>query len=178
MAMTRQAKEEMVGNLTDMLDKARAGLVFNYQGLSVEQVTDIRRRFREADVHYQVVKNTLMKIALNGRPVEGLSEQFKGTTAIAVKFDDEYGKLGKTAKDLAKEYEKLEPKGGFVEEDVIGDDKALDVLASLPTLDEARSQLLGVLNAPASKLLAQLNAPASQLLAVFEAKIEKDKEEA
>ena len=70
MAMTRQAKEEMVGNLTDMLDKARAGLVFNYQGLSVEQVTDIRRRFREADVHYQVVKNTLMKIALNGRAVE------------------------------------------------------------------------------------------------------------
>ena len=176
MAMTRQAKEEMVGSLSEMLDKARAGLVFNYQGLNVEEVTDIRRKFREADVQYKVVKNSLMKIALNGRSVEGLSSQFKGTTAIALKFDDEYGKLGKTAKDLAKQYEKLEAKAGFVEDDVIGDNKALDVLASLPTLDEARSQLLGVLNAPASKLLAQLNAPASKLLAVIEAKIEKDNE--
>ena len=176
MAMTRQAKEEMVGSLSEMLDKARAGLVFNYQGLNVEQVTDIRRKFREANVQYKVVKNSLMKIALNGRSVEGLSSQFKGTTAIALKFDDEYGALGKTAKDLAKEYDKLEAKAGFVEDDVIEDAKALDVLASLPTMDDARSQLLGVLNAPAAKLLAQLNAPASQFLAVIEAKIEKDNE--
>jgi len=176
MAMTRQAKEEMVGNLSDKLDRARAGLVFDYRGLNVAEVTDIRQQFRAAEVEYKVVKNTLMKLALNGRSVEGLSAQFHGTTAIAFKYDDEYGKLGKTAKELAKKYGKLETKGGFVEDDVIGDGKALDVVAALPTLDEARSQLLGVINTPAAKLLAQLNAPASQLLAVIEAKIEKDKE--
>lgn len=176
MAMTRQAKEKMVGDLSDKLDRARAALVFDYRGLNVEQVTDIRRAFRAADVEYKVVKNTLMKLALSGRSVEEISAKFSGTTAIAFKYDDEYGKLGKTAKELAKKYDNFEAKGGFVEDDVISDAKALDVLAALPTLDEARSQLLGVLNAPASKLLAQLNAPASQLLAVIEAKIEKDKE--
>jgi large subunit ribosomal protein L10 len=178
MPMTRQAKEEAIETLGNLLSRAKGGLVFSYQGLNVAAVTEIRRAFREAGVEYKVVKNTLMKRALVGTPIEGLSTHFTGTTAVAFKFDEEFGKLGKAAKELTKKFDKLEPKAGYVQEDVIAGARSLDVMASLPTMDEARAQLLGVINAPAAKLLAQINAPAAQLLSVFEAKIEKDKEAA
>jgi large subunit ribosomal protein L10 len=174
--MTKQAKEEMVSDLTERLGRAKAALIFNYSGLDVAAVTEIRRTFRDADVDYKVVKNTLMKRALAGTPIESIGSAFRGTTAVAFKYDEEFGKLGKTAKELTKKFDKLEAKAGFVEEDVINDPRALNVMASLPTLDEARSQLLGVLNAPAAKLLAQLNAPAASLLSVVEAWVDKRKD--
>ncbi len=177
MAMNRQTKESAVSALVDYIGRAKAALVFQYTGLDVAQQTEIRRAFREADVEYKVVKNTLMKRALAGTPQEGLADSFNGMNAIAFKFDEEFGKLGKTAKDLAKKFKKFEAKAGYVEEDVINEPRALDVMASLPTMDEARAQLLGVINAPAAELLAQINAPSTQLLAVIEAKIEKDKGE-
>ena len=177
MALSRQQKEEMVGALVDSLGRAKAGLVFDFQGLNVAAVTEIRRAFRDAEVEYKDVKNTLIKRALSGTAREALGESFVGPTAIALKFDEEFGKLGKTAKDLAKKYQQLATKAGFVEDDVIGEARALDVMAALPTMDEARAQLLGVINAPAANLLAHFNAPASKLLSVIEAKIEKDKGE-
>ena len=92
-------------------------------------------------------------------------------------YDEEYGKLGKTAKDLSKKFEKFAVKAGFVQEDVINEPRALDVMAALPTMDEARAQLLGVINAPAANLLAQINAPAAHIGGVIEAWIEKRKED-
>lgn len=178
MAMTREAKEAMVSELSDKVSRAKAGLVFNYSGLNVAAATEIRRAFREAEVEYKVVKNTLMKRALAGTGIEGLSDSFAGTTAVAFKYDEEFGKLGKTAKELAKKFAKFETKAGFVEEDVISEPKALDVMASLPTMDEARAQLLGVINAPGANLLAQINAPASNLIGVVQAWVEKREEEA
>ena len=173
MPMTREAKEAAVANLTDTLGRARAALIFDYSGLDVASVMDIRRAFRDAGVDYRVVKNTLMKRALAGTPIEALSKSFSGTTAVAFKFDDEFGKLGKTAKDLAKKHKSFEAKAGYVEEDVINEARALDVMAALPTHDEARAQLLGVINAPAANLLAQINAPASNLIGVIQAKVDK-----
>ena len=178
MAMSRQAKEEMVSDLADKLERAKGGLIFNYKGLNVAAVTEIRRAFRDAEVEYKVVKNSLMKRALAGRSIEALGDVFTGTTAVAFKYDEEFGRLGKTAKDLAKKFEKLEAKAGFVEDEVIAEARALDVMAALPTMDEARAQLLGVINAPAAKLLAQINAPASNLIGVIQAKVDKDEEEA
>lgn len=173
MPMTREAKEQMVTMLTDKMGRAKGGLIANFTGLNVEAVNEIRARFREAEVEYRVVKNTLMKRVLASSPIEGLSEAFTGPTAIALKFDEEFGKLGKAAKDLAKKYEKFEVKAGFIEEDILQGD-VVETMAALPTLDEARAQLLGVINAPAAKLLAQINAPASNLIGVIQAKKDKD----
>ena len=115
------------------------------------------------------------KRALAGTAIEALSEKFTGPTAVALKFDEEFGTLGKAAKDLAKKFEKFEVKGGYIEEEILEGD-VVETMAALPTLDEARAQLLGVINAPAAKLLAQINAPASNLIGVIQAK--KDKDEA
>ncbi len=175
--MTRQAKEDMVSALADKVSKTKGGLVASFVGLDVASVNEIRRKFREVGVEYKVVKNTLMKRALTGTPLEGLSKYFEGPTAVAFKYDEEVGQLGKTAKDLDKEFEKFEVKAAYIEADVFGPE-GLETLATLPTLDEARAQLLGIINAPAAKLLAQINAPASHLIGVIQAKKEKDEEAA
>jgi large subunit ribosomal protein L10 len=174
MPMTRQAKEEMVQDLAQKMAEAKGGLVADYAGLNVAAVTEIRRALREVGAEYKVVKNRLMKRAISGTGREGLGGLFTYTTAVLLKFDDELGKLGKVAQDMAKKYEKFQVKGGFVEDDLLTDAKALDTLASLPTLDEARAQLLGLLNTPAAKLLAQINAPASHVVGVIQAKKDKD----
>lgn len=176
MSMTRRGKEEAVASLSEKLGRAKGALVATFTGLDVEAVNDIRRQFRAVGVDYRVVKNTLMKRVLNGRGIEKLGSLFQGPTAIALKYDEEFARLGKTAKELAKKYEKFQVKGGYIDTDVIAEPRALETMASLPTLDEARSMLLGVLNAPASQLVGVLNAPASQLLGVIEAKRKKDEE--
>lgn len=173
MPMTRAAKEAMVADLSDKLSRARSAVIADFQGLSVHQVNQVRAAFREAEAEYKVVKNTLMKRALSGTPFENLGGIFTGPTAIAFKYDDEAGKLGKAAKDLVKKLEKFEVKAGFVEEDILSGD-VVETMASLPTMDEARAKLLATINAPAQKLLAQINAPAQQLVGVIQAKKDKD----
>ncbi|HJL41438.1 MAG TPA: 50S ribosomal protein L10 [Myxococcales bacterium LLY-WYZ-16_1] len=173
MPMTRQAKEEMVSVLADRLQRAKGGLIASYVGLDVASVNVIRTKFREVGAEYKVVKNTLMKRALSGTPLEELSDLFVGPTAVALKYDDELGALGKAAKALAKDFEKFEVRGAYIEQDILKGD-VLETMANLPTLDEARAQLLGVFNAPASRLLAQINAPASNLIGVIKAKSEKE----
>ncbi len=177
MPMNRESKETMVADLSEKLERAKGALVANYTGLDVAADTEIRRAFREAGVEYRVVKNTLMKRALDGRAIEAIGAAFTGPTAVAFKFDEEVGKLGKVAKELVKKFEKFEVKAGFIESDVLEGD-VVEKMASMPTMDEARAQLLGVLNAPASKLLAVINAPASNLAGVIQAKQKKDEEAA
>ena len=176
--MDRNQKSEAVKDLTERLSRAKAAIVANYQGLNVASVMEIRRAFRTAGVEYKVVKNTLMKRALLGTKREKIGEAFTGTTAVLFKYDEEIAKLGKAAKEIAKKFEKFKVKGGFVEDDVIAGERAVEVMAALPTLDEARAQLLGIINAPAAKLLAQINAPAQNVIGVVLAKKEKDEKAA
>ena len=173
MSMSREAKQEAVQALSEKLDRAKGGLIANYIGLNVASVDEIRSTLRKDGVEYRVVKNTLMKRALSGRPIEKLSDAFAGPTAVALTYSEEVGRLGKTFKDLLKKFDKLEVKAAFIENDVLQGD-VVETMAALPTLDEARAQLLGVVNAPAAKLLAQINAPASNLVGVLQAKKEKD----
>ncbi len=173
MSMTRQAKEGAVASLVERLTRAKGGLVASFVGLDVKSVDEIRSALRKENVEYRVVKNTLMKRALAGRPIESLSKAFVGPTAIALTYTDEVAKLGKAFKELTKKFDKLQVKAAFIEQEVLHGE-VVETLASLPTLDEARAQLLGVINAPATQLLAQLNAPASHLVGVIEAKRKKD----
>ena len=178
MSMTRQAKQQAVTDLSERLSRAKAALVANFTGLDVASVTEIRRAFRDAGVEYKVVKNTLMKRALTGTSVESLGEAFTGPTAIAFKYDDEFGRMGKTAKELSKKFEKFQIKAGFIEGDVLKGATAVDTMAALPTMDEARAQLIATVVAPATQFLSLLNAPASQFLSVLQAKADKDAEAA
>ncbi|MBI2373744.1 MAG: 50S ribosomal protein L10 [Deltaproteobacteria bacterium] len=175
--MSRETKEKVLADLAGRVSRSKAALVADHQGLKVKDVSEIRRKLREAGVDYRVAKNTLLKRALAGTGREALSKSLRNTSAILMVYTDEYGKLGKTAQELAKKFDKLKVKAGFVEKDVINGPNALEVMAALPTLDEARAQLLGVINAPAQKLLAQLNAPGSNLAGVLQAKIDKDNED-
>jgi len=174
---SRPAKEQMVSELQEKLGRAKAAVVASYIGLDVASVNEIRRKFRDAGVEYRVVKNTLMRRVLKGTSLESLADVFTGPTAVAFKYDFEFGKLGKTAKELAGKYEKLVVKGAFVDGDVLKGD-ILEQMASMPTLEEARAQLLGVINAPASKLLATVNAPGTQLAGVIQAKVDKEEKAA
>ena len=187
MGMTRQAKEEAVGSLVDKIDRSKGAIVAAYQGLTVAQVNEVRAKFREIGAEYRVVKNTLMKRALQGRRIEKLGEAFSGPTAVAFKYDDELSSLGKVAKGLAKDLEKFEVKGAFIDQDVLIDDDAAETLSKLPTLPEVQAKLLGLLNAPGSqllslfnqpgqKLLAQINAPGQHMIGVVKAWEQKQKE--
>lgn len=172
--MSRQAKEEAVKAFSDMVGRARSGMVAGFTGMNVAAVDEVRAKLREINADYRVVKNTLMKRAINGTRLEGLAERFSGPTAVALKYDDDAGLLGKALKDLKKKFEQLEVKAGFVEEELLEGEGALETMANLPTLDEARSQIMGLLNAPAEKLLATINAPGTQLAGVIKAKSEKE----
>ena len=179
MGMSRQSKEEMVTVLSEKFSKAKAAIIANFTGLDVLSVSEVRNKFREAEADYKVVKNTLVKRAIQGTPLEGMADAFSGPTAVAFKFDEEFGKLGKAAKDLTKKFKAFQVKAAFIEEELILDgERAVETMAALPTLDEARAMLLGVFNAPASQLLGTINAPGANLLGVIQAKSDKDKEAA
>src|SRR5687768_17294681 len=119
MGMTRQAKEAAVASLSEKLSRARAGLIADFQGLDVESVTKIRAKFREAGVEYRVVKNTLMRRALETTPLKKLGDVFIGPKAMLFKYDEEFGALGRVAKDLSKVYQKFVVRAGFVEQDIL-----------------------------------------------------------
>ena len=169
MGMTRQAKEEAVNDLVDKLERSKGAVVANYKGLDVASVNEIRAKFREVGAEYRVVKNTLMKRALEGRDIEKLGDVFSGPTAVAFKYDDELATLGKTAKALAKNFEKFEVKGAYIDQDVIIDDDAAETLSKLPTLPEVQAKLLGLLNQPGRQLLSLFNQPGEKLLAQINA---------
>lgn len=176
MPMSYQDKETWAAEISDRVKKAKGGLVASFAGLKVGEIMEIRRAIRSASGEYRVVKNTLMRRAVAGTPLEGLDHALTQTTAVAFTYTEEFAKLGRVAKDLAKKFPKLQFKGGFVGQQVVKGEGAVEVLASLPTLEEARSQLLGMLNTPASKLLAQLNAPGQQVASVvdqYQKKLEK-----
>lgn len=164
MGMTRQAKEDAVGALVDKLDRSKGAIVAAYQGLDVAQVNEVRAKFREIGAEYRVVKNTLMKRALEGRRIEKLGEVFTGPTAVAFKYDDELATLGKTATALAKDFEKFQVKGAYIDQDVIIDEEAAETMSKLPTLGEVQAKLLNLLNQPGSRLLSLFNQPGQKLL--------------
>lgn len=165
MAMSRQAKESAVQTLEELLSRAKGGVAIGFQGLNVATVNEVRGKLREAGAEYRVVKNTLMKRALEGSPVSSLGDAFVGPTALVLKFDDNLSELGKALEELDKKIEKLVVKAVFIDTDVLTSADAIKTMASLPSLPEVQSQLLGLLNTPAVQLVSLLNEPAKKLLA-------------
>ncbi len=171
---TRTEKEAVVSSVKESFDKAMAAVFVNFEGIDVEQVTDLRARFRAAGVEYRVVKNRLIKQALKGTALEGnevLESKLKGMTGVAWSFEDPSA-AAKIIKKFRKESdanEKLEFKAGVLDEEVLTADRVENELANLPGKDELRAMLLAQLMAPMQQLVMQLNAPAQNLGYVLDA---------
>jgi len=169
--MDRSQKEALVASMNQTLGAAKSVVVTHYSGLTVAEITELRGRMREAGAQFKVTKNRLMLRALEGTKFEGLTSLFEGPTAIA--FSDDPVSPAKVAVRFAKDNEKLVVLGGALDDKVLNETE-VKALATLPSLDEQRAILIGLLQAPATKIAGVLAAPAGQLARVFAAQGAKD----
>lgn len=169
--MDRSQKAESVAFLNEVFGEAGAVVITRNLGMTVAQSTALRIKIREAGASFKVAKNSLAKIAIAGTDYEGLSEFFTGPTAIAASADPVAA--AKAVVDFAKTNDKLEIVGGAMGSVVLNAD-GIKALATMPSLDEMRAKLIGLIQAPATKIAQLSTAPAAKLARVFAAYAEKD----
>ncbi len=169
--MDRAQKQVAIETLERVFEGAGAVVVTHNLGLTVAEMTDLRGRLRKEGASLKMVKNTLAQKALNGSIGEAGDALFTGPVAIAYAPDPVTA--AKVATQYAKENEKFAIVGGFMGQEVL-DLKAVSALATLPSLDQIRAKLVGLLQAPATKIAGVLQAPAAQLARVFAAYAAKD----
>ena len=169
--MDRSQKADAVASLNATFNQVGVVVVTRNLGLSVAQSTALRSKMREAGGSYKVAKNRLAKLAIKDTAYEGLGEYLSGPTALATSVDPVAA--AKAAVDFAKSNPKLEIVGGSMGGTLL-DEAGIRALASLPSLDQLRSKLLGLLNAPATKIAQLSTAPAAKLARVFGAYAAKE----
>lgn len=169
--MDRAEKQELVASLQDVLKGAEVVVVAHYAGLTVAEMTDLRNQMRDAGARVRVAKNRLVKLALQGTDAEPIADLFKGQTLIAM--SDDPVSAPKVASEFAKKNEKLVILGGAMGATIL-DTEGVKTLASMPSLDELRGKIIGVIQAPATKVVQVLQAPGGQLARVFGAYAKKD----
>ena len=169
--MDRAQKQESIETLKGVFADAGAVVVTHNLGLTVAEMTDLRGRLRKEGAALKVVKNTLAQKALDGSIGEAGDALFTGPVAIAYAPDPV--SAAKIASEFAKGNEKFTIIGGFMGTEVL-DQKAISALATLPSLDQLRGKIIGLLQAPATKVAGVLQAPAGQLARVFGAYAAKD----
>jgi len=162
--MDRAQKQESIQALKGVFADAGAVVVTHYMGLTVAEMTDLRGRLRKEGAHLKVVKNTLAQKALDGSVGEAGDALFAGPVAIA--FAPDPVSAAKIATQYAKENDKFSIIGGLMGEQVL-DKAAVGALATLPSLDQLRGKIIGLIQAPATKVAGVLQAPAGQLARVF-----------
>ena len=169
--MDRAQKQESIEALRGVFAGAGAVVVTHYSGLTVAEMTDLRGRLREQGAQLKVVKNTLAQKALNGSVGEAGDALFTGPVAIA--FAPDPVSAAKVATQYAKDNDKFTVIGGFMGQQVL-DKSSVTALATLPSLDQLRAKIVGLLQAPATKIAGVLQAPAGQLARVMGAYAAKD----
>lgn len=172
--LTRTQKEEQVAELRDKLGRATSVIVADYRGVRVQEINALRSRLREqADgegdaYEYRVTKNTLLRRAVEGSDAAALADHFEGPTAVAMAFGDPIA-LAKVLVDFSKQHEVFEIKGGLLDGRAVGSGE-IATLATLPSLEELRAKLAGLIQAPAQKLAMLVSAPGGQLARLVEAR--------
>ena len=162
--MDRSQKADSVAQLNAVFKEAGVVVITRNLGMTVAQSTDLRTKMREAGASYKVAKNRLARLALNDTDYAGLSEYLTGPTAIAYSADPVAA--AKAAVDFAKTTDRIEIVGGSMGGQLL-DQAGVKALASLPSLDELRSRLIGLVQAPATKIAQVVTAPAGKLARVF-----------
>ena len=169
--MERAEKKELVSTFNAVVKTTGVIVVAHNKGLTVNQVNDLRAKMAKAGATVKVVKNRLAKIALDGTDASGISNLFVGPTMVAYGADPVAAP--KVASDFAKANEKFVVLGGALGTTIL-DATGVKALAELPSLDQLRSKLIGLVQAPATKIAGVLAAPAGQLARVFNAYATKD----
>ncbi|MBH1942648.1 50S ribosomal protein L10 [Citromicrobium bathyomarinum] len=169
--MDRSQKTDAVAQLNNVFNEAGVVVVTRNLGLTVAESTDLRAKMREAGATYQVAKNRLAKIALKDTDYAGIEEYLNGPTALA--YSEDPVAAAKAVVEFAKTNDRIEVVGGSMGSQVL-DEAGVRALASMPSLDELRGKLVGLVNAPATKIAQVVNAPANKLARVFGAYAAKD----
>lgn len=178
-----EQKKTAVAELVEKLKSAQAGVVVDYRGLTVEEDTKLRAKFREAGVEYKVIKNTLTRFAIKEVGFDAMDEQLNGPTSLAISADDPVAPA-KIISDFAKDNENIKIKAGFLDGKVISLDE-IKTLANTPSRDVLIAKIMGSLNSPVSALVRTLQAlvdngvePADINTGATEAPVEAATEEA
>ena len=168
--MDRAAKAELVTTLNEVFKTSNVVVVAHYSGLTVAQMQTLRRQMKQAGGTVKVAKNRLAKIALEGTDVASIAPLLKGPTVFAYSGDPVAAP--KVAVDFAKGHEKFVILGGAMGKTALNPD-GVKALAALPSLDELRGKIVGLLKAPATKVAQLVNAPAAKLARVVQAYADK-----
>ena len=168
--MDRTQKEQTVAALHQVFEETSLVVLMHQTGLTVAESTDLRRQMRAAGASFKVTKNRLARIALKGTKFEPLDDLFKGPTAMAVSSDPVAA--ARVAVNFAKGNNKLTILGGSIGGQALNAD-GIKTLAELPSLDELRARLVGMINTPATRIAGVLQAPGGQVARVLAAHAEK-----
>jgi len=162
--MDRSQKEEAIAQLNSIFKEVGVVVVTHNLGMTVAQSTELRTKMREAGATYKVAKNRLIKLALRDTVYTGIEEFLVGPTALAWSTDPVAA--ARAAVEFARSNDKLAIVGGSMGAQVL-DEAGIKALASMPSLDELRGRIVGLVNAPATKIAQVVNAPAAKLARVF-----------
>jgi len=176
--LTRTQKEEQVADLKDKFGRASCVYVAGYRGLDVESANVLRRQLHTeggGDYEYRVVKNSVLRLAAGDTPVADIVEHFEGPTAIAISYGDPVG-LAKVLSDFANGNDVFDLRAGVLEGSAV-DAAEIATVAKLPSLDQLRGKIIGLIQAPATKLVRLLLEPGGQLARVVSARSRQEGDE-
>ncbi len=165
--MLRKEKEQTVSKIQGSVEGVKAAILTDYRGLNVEEITLLRHQLREASVRYQVVKNTLIKLALKETDLEPLIDQINGPTALAISYDDPISPA-KILEAFSKKQPKLEIKGGLVEGRLLDQD-GIKKLAQIPSREVLLGQMMSLFVAGPTQLITVLSANLQRLVQLLNA---------
>ena len=149
--MNKEQKKNYIAEMTTQFENSKAVMVTHYQGLTMTQLDELRSKMREHGIIFKITKNRITKLALEKTKCKNLSSLFTGPTAVA--FGEDAIMSARILSKFAKDNENLKLIGGIMDDEVL-DEAGVQNVASLPTLNEARANIVGILNAPASKLVS------------------------
>ncbi len=158
--MNKEQKRQYIDDMTTQFDKTEAVIVTHYQGLTVKQLDDLRKKMRDHGIKFKITNNRITKLALEKTRCKNLSNLFSGPTAVAL--SDDAITSAKILTKFSKENANLKILGGIMGEDIL-DVVGVNNVATLPSLEEARSKIVGILSSPAQKIVSILLAPASKI---------------
>ena len=168
--MNKNKKKHYIEEMKTFFNKTSSVLVTHYQGLTVKQIDELRSEMRKHGILFKITKNKITRLALEGSKFKKLDKLFSGPTAVA--FSEDAITSAKILTKFAKINSNLKIIGGIMEEDPLSAED-VEKIATLPTLDEARAKIVGILTAPAQKIISILLAPGSKIAILAHAKSKK-----
>ena len=168
--MNKEKKKNYIEEMKGFFKKTGSVLVTHYQGLTVKQIDELRSEMRKHGIFFKITKNRITKLALEGSKYKKLENLFTGPTAVA--FSEDAITSAKILTKFAKKNTNLKIIGGIMDEEPLSVEE-VEKIATLPTLDEARGKIVGILATPAQKIISILLAPGSKIAILAHAKSKK-----